>query len=1202
MLITQRSTLERNLELLERNSPGAAEAIRAVEARADLQFVETDDGVPSVLVGTGPEARQLASRRRPLEEAERLAGTVDVEASAAVVVLGFGAGHHVGAVARRLAKTGVLVVFEPDVGLLRGVLERIDHSDWIERTNLIVLTDASDTGAMSSAVGGLEGVLAMGLATLEHPPSRARLGDTSSRFMENFTGVMRAVRTTVVTTLVQVGVTLRNATQNLDRYTSCPGVASLEGVARGRPAIVVSAGPSLARNIDELARPGVRDRFVIVAVQTVLRTLLERGIRPHFVTALDYHEISRRFYEGLTPERVRDVTLVVEPKANPAILESYPGPIRCVGDEFLDRLLGPRLRREMGRLQPGATVAHLAYYLSRHLGCDPVVLVGQDLGFTDGQYYAAHAAAHRVWAAELNEFRTLEMMEWERIARARRTLRRLKDVRGGSIYTDEQMSAYLVQFERDFAADRTRGLGVIDATEGGVAKQGAATRRLRDVIDAELAQARAPVDPAPATDGPRPIERYRVMERVRKLGRDAARIAELGRTAARLLTEMLEVHADQGRVNELIGRVYALRDEAVAHESAFGLVQYLNQIGVFNRVKADRSIHMRSTPGTLERQRREIERDVRNVEAIERSSEGLRVMLERAAATLEGASKMVRDEPEGPGGAASRARPVSGEAAESGMIGARVVAVVGAHTRVSPLGRARDLGEPLWRGRTALALTLDRLARVPGLASVVLVTEDARRLEGVLGASGRAARGPSIEVVRTEEAEGGPLGARARGVRASRAWSDASWRGGPGNLSVFDEVIDPALLARILSERGADGAMLLGADWSLIDPALCAEMLERFRENPEQHRLVFSQAGCGLGPCVVSRSLAEEMGQKQRSAGPLASFGGVLGYVPIAPAPDMIASSVCVQVEAGVRDVPGRCIADTPEGRAVIRGVLDALGEPCADANAGAVASAAAGAWARHTPAGPPHLRLRLVGGDERMDPGLARLLLHRAGELSPGVRVTLSGRWPGDDPLAHESFVAIVRAARQAGAEVHVRTGLTSGTNPAACLAEGWGGVGVVSVDLLAEDARGYAAARGDVGVGGSGIDGGGAFERVHAGLMWLLANRVPWGRTGGLPECWVLPRITRCDATLEQIEAFHDRWIMLAGGSVIDPPGAASGRITALPVPALATARALRSELSVGPDGVVEEPGGARRDTGERDLAEVWAEVLEERARGAA
>ena len=83
-----------------------------------------------------------------------------------------------------------------------------------------------------------------------------------------------------MTALVQTQATVRNLTQNLDHYTSRPGIAELAGSTAGRPAIVVSAGPSLERALDLLARPGVRERFVIVAVQTVLRTLLRRGIKP----------------------------------------------------------------------------------------------------------------------------------------------------------------------------------------------------------------------------------------------------------------------------------------------------------------------------------------------------------------------------------------------------------------------------------------------------------------------------------------------------------------------------------------------------------------------------------------------------------------------------------------------------------------------------------------------------------------------------------------------------------------------------------------------------------------------------------------------------------------------------------------------------------------------------------------------------------
>ena len=81
---------------------------------------------------------------------------------------------------------------------------------------------------------------------------------------------------------------------------------------------------------------------------------------------------------------------------------------------------------------------------------------------------------------ELGRFNTLETKEWERIARSRLILRKIPDIHGHPMYTEEQFFVYLQQFERDFAACRSK---VIDATEGGARKQGVTLMTLRDAID-----------------------------------------------------------------------------------------------------------------------------------------------------------------------------------------------------------------------------------------------------------------------------------------------------------------------------------------------------------------------------------------------------------------------------------------------------------------------------------------------------------------------------------------------------------------------------------------------------------------------------------------------------------------------------------------------------------------------------------------------
>ncbi|MEE8459870.1 MAG: 6-hydroxymethylpterin diphosphokinase MptE-like protein, partial [Phycisphaerales bacterium] len=412
--ITPPSVLAANLGCLGRRNAELAAALDAVAPSHDAVFSDTPQGVPSLSVG----GTALCSRHRPLDEAARLASQLDLVEHAVIVVMGFGAGYHVRAIAERLGDSGIIVVFEPDLGLLRSVLEQVDHTSWMRGTQLLFVTDALDRGTLARKLEGAESIIAQGVAFLEHPPSRRRIGDLAGQFTSNFAELVTASKITFMTTLMRSVDTVRNLLLNIDHYAGGAGIVDLEQAAAGRLAITVSAGPSLHRSLDLLAKPGLRDRAVIIATQTTLRPLLAAGIRPHFVTALDFHEISKRFYEGISADDVRGVTLVAEPKAHPVILDVFPGPVRCCASVFLDQLLGEH-RRPMGELPAGATVAHLAVYLARFLGCNPIAMVGQDLAFTDGLYYLPGTAIDETWAPELNPFNTMEMMQWQRIARHR---------------------------------------------------------------------------------------------------------------------------------------------------------------------------------------------------------------------------------------------------------------------------------------------------------------------------------------------------------------------------------------------------------------------------------------------------------------------------------------------------------------------------------------------------------------------------------------------------------------------------------------------------------------------------------------------------------------------------------------------------------------------------------------------------------------
>jgi hypothetical protein len=1112
--------LERNLTLLSSRSPRAVEAIRAAPEATHTRFEAARLGGLTGQIEFAGVWRRLASAVDPLTEGQRFARAADVTSCAAMVVRGFGLGHHVGALASRLKRHGAVIVYEPDARLLRAVFERVDCTSWLLWQNTVILTECDNAGATAQSVMGLEGVLAAGVQILDHAPSRMRL-EGGERFAHTLTDIVRAVRTNIVTTLVQVETTVRNNIQNLKWYSTCPGIADLAGAAAGAPAVVVAAGPSLNDALDTLAAPGVRDRVVIIAVQTVLKTLLSRGIRPHFVTALDYHEISRRFYEGLSPADVEGVTLVVEPKASPAILEAFPGNIRCVGEDTADRILGQALWRDMGRIDPGATVAHMAYYLARHLGCDPVLLVGQDLGFTGGHYYGSGAAIHNVWAGELSEFNTLEMLEWQRIARMRSLLRRVEGADGRPIYTDEQMATYLLQFERDFLRDREKGLRVIDTTPGGVRKRHTEQMPLAQALDTLATRPLEPL-PAPHARDDSPARRRAVEARVIFLRDEAHRLADKSTKAADLLGRMLTSHENQGRVNALISKVQTIGEQAAA-TGAYWLAQFINQTGQFKRYRADRLIALDEAITDLERQRRQIDRDIENVTWMGDAARDVARLLDDGLATLRGGVPITRD----PSAEAHlTAADISVRPAR------RIAACILVDEHTGGLGQRRDLARPWADGRTLLSHTLSRLASVQGLTAGVLLLSDNPARAMQLAAPFH----PSL-TIHAAQIDGQHLRDRARAVGRARLWSRHAWRGGLANLSIFDEAYAPRLLAPLLEIHNLDAAMLVHADWALLDPALAQRVLDRSNERPDAHLLTFTQAAPGLSPCVLARSIIDE---SARVGGPFATIGGLLGYIPVAPQADPIVKPVCPSIDTALRDCLARLIPDSAARFDQLR------------SGAGTTDHARWVSTLADQDRCPSPEVAHITASQWRSPAALVQCLSHLWDGLIPtDAAVTIDAR--GDTDPHHTA--ELIHACRQAGLlGVHVRTELRGGDGEARTLLAA--DPCVISVDLHALTHETHET-----------ITGRSTLAQTIAGVELLAQASQP--QAHGLPDRWVVPRITRRTQTLEEIEPFYDRWLLTTGACVIDPPDqdACTPAVRALPLPAPAAARRQRAIVCLHP-----------------------------------
>ncbi len=490
----------------------------------------------------------------------------------------------------------------------------------------------------------------------------------------------------------------------------------------------------------------------------------------------------------------------------------------------------------------------------------------------------------------------------------------------------------------------------------------------------------------------------------------------------------------------------------------------------------------------------------------------------------------------------------------------KVVALIPMDLRQTPLGLPSLLLHRV-AGQSILQRTLMRVAQVDAIESIVLVHP--------VGQAPLSSLDLDLidKPVRTFACETpSHTDTQQRSRLAGRKWSLHSWRGGLGSATCYDELLPAAPLADAMKFAQADSALLVGADWPLVDPHWCRQVIIKHLEAPHSMKMVFTQAPPGLAGIALAGDLIENLARNH------AGFGHMLGYVPTKPQADPIGLDVCVQIPPAVRGCARRFIYDTPRSAALLDAIITG-GEERSDAEATCDLASVLDFSDRFLP---QQITLeitpdRLVRGPitphhyaqftrPPMAPHHARRIIEELGDAGD-IALTLGGL---GDALLHPDWQDIVQATRTSRVlGLTIETDLLIEESQLAAILDS--PIDVLSVRLNADTAATYER-----------VMGADRFAAVTRNLQWLLTERRRRG--GGLP--WIVPRLVKTRQTLPDMESFFDRWMHFTGHAVIEP--ATTGRTRALPIapeqspvlmapPRRVGCRQLTRRLSILSDGTV-------------------------------
>jgi hypothetical protein len=261
-----------------------------------------------------------------------------------------------------------------------------------------------------------------------------------------------------------------------------------------------------------------------------------------------------------------------------------------------------------GKITSGSTVAHAAYHFVCYLGCDPVIFVGQDLAYTDGELHVPGTAVYQQSRGEFNRFYTPTMKELEYSLAMRPRLREVPAWGGGTVRTCDVFSTYLEEFEQFFRRNPQR---VIDATEGGAAKRWTEPMSLREAVTTFMGDELPPecFDVRPVAPEEVEDRMVRARDRLDRIRGEAHELSRLYDRAVALVRKVLEENKRGRPADPIVRKVLKIKEKLKEFGFLYWLITNLAQSDLFIRMRRDRELD-ESEPAGVERQRKQAERDL----------------------------------------------------------------------------------------------------------------------------------------------------------------------------------------------------------------------------------------------------------------------------------------------------------------------------------------------------------------------------------------------------------------------------------------------------------------------------------------------------------------------------------------------------------------------------------------------------------------
>ncbi|WP_195509800.1 motility associated factor glycosyltransferase family protein [Clostridium tyrobutyricum] len=384
----------------------------------------------------------------------------NIEIDSLIIVFGLGTGEHILSLIDKLKEFNKLLIVEPDKRILKSFL-KLTYAETIlkdKKISIIVFEEYNIRYYINNFIKH------------ESNYNNTRLICYSNYdklypkeylyFLNSLKNVLSVYEGNVITGYVLGKKFMQCYLDNIKSIYSSYIVNDFKSKFNGYTAIIVSAGPSLEKNIDELKN--LNDNAIIICGNRTLKPLLERGIIPHFMCAVDCNDI---VYDMCKDYLKSKIPLVFLETTNSKLVINQKGYRIFSKYAYLKSTSIEKIfEKKIDSLYTGGSVAHISMDFARYIGCTSIIFIGQDLAYTDNKVHAD----------------TAEIAEDNKKIDDK-SLIQVDGINGGKVYTIRSLGRFIDAFEEyiNYVGDSIK---FINATEGGAFIKGTEVSTLKDAI------------------------------------------------------------------------------------------------------------------------------------------------------------------------------------------------------------------------------------------------------------------------------------------------------------------------------------------------------------------------------------------------------------------------------------------------------------------------------------------------------------------------------------------------------------------------------------------------------------------------------------------------------------------------------------------------------------------------------------------------